>query len=360
MGSRLGVILKTNTGWELCYDHWAAQTIGADIAIDGCDNTIDRVWEMEPLGVGTPEQWTNAPFIEGSLLIDTTTKTVVWAEESDAVYLPRIINTLVEHTWPGWTCIWSAEGVRGVLRLAGVDPAPFFTNRNYSQQTLTEHSEFLPWNSSDHRGVFSVRLRSGEIVTWAGEEFLTTTAELGPDAIQEAATQVRDRATTDDHILYHQRKPTQLPVMGVHVDFVEKQVRWWSLADEYYGLATFEGLWEGWTFESMGDAYEWQQELVGVPLRNWEQDIRDCREWMQQYCARQSRENPGLEILGVLDDTEVNMNPEALHSVPATMASGVNILSFLDQLAKGTPLPPARFVNRWGEVRGGLGSGWAN
>lgn len=290
MGSRLGVILKTSTGWELFYDHWAAQTIGADIAIDGCENTIDRVWEMEPLGVETPAQWTNAPFIEGSLLIDTTTKTVVWAEESDAAYLPRIINTLVERTWPGWTCIWSAEGVRGVLRLAGVDPTPFFANRRYDQQKLTETSEFLPWNNDNHRGVFSVRLESNETVTWAGEAFLAATAELGQDAIHGVATQVRDRAEAGERILYHQQKPTQLPVMGVHVDFVEKQVQWWSLADEHHGLAAFAGLWDGWTLESMDDEYEWQQELVGIPLRNWKHDVYQCREWMQQYCARQSRE----------------------------------------------------------------------
>ena len=35
VGSRLGVLLKTDAGWETYYDHWAAQTIGRDIAIDG-------------------------------------------------------------------------------------------------------------------------------------------------------------------------------------------------------------------------------------------------------------------------------------------------------------------------------------
>ena len=113
MGSRLGVILKTNSGWELYYDHWAAMTIGADIALGGCENTIDRVRQMGPLGAETPEQWENALLIEGSLLIDTTTKTVVWAEESYTAYLPRIINALVEYTWPGWRCIWSAESKWG-------------------------------------------------------------------------------------------------------------------------------------------------------------------------------------------------------------------------------------------------------
>ena len=35
MGSRLVVAIRSETGWELYYDHWAAQTIGQDIAING-------------------------------------------------------------------------------------------------------------------------------------------------------------------------------------------------------------------------------------------------------------------------------------------------------------------------------------
>ena len=31
MGSRLGVLLKTYSGWEIYYDHWAAQTVGLEV-----------------------------------------------------------------------------------------------------------------------------------------------------------------------------------------------------------------------------------------------------------------------------------------------------------------------------------------
>ena len=43
MGSRLGVLLKTYSGWEIYYAHWAAQTVGLDIAIDGMEATYERV-----------------------------------------------------------------------------------------------------------------------------------------------------------------------------------------------------------------------------------------------------------------------------------------------------------------------------
>jgi hypothetical protein len=51
MGSRLGVIVLAESGPELSYDHWAAQTIGMDIAVDGFDPTLARVRHMQPMGV---------------------------------------------------------------------------------------------------------------------------------------------------------------------------------------------------------------------------------------------------------------------------------------------------------------------
>ena len=57
VGSRLGVLLKTAAGWEIFYDHWAAQTIGLDIAIDGAQATIERVRRMAPMGVDDPHAW---------------------------------------------------------------------------------------------------------------------------------------------------------------------------------------------------------------------------------------------------------------------------------------------------------------
>lgn len=236
--------------------------------------------------------------------------------------------------------------------MAGVDPTPFFANWGYSQQELTNTSEFLPWNSNDHQGVFSVRLESGETVTWNGDRFLTDTAELGFETIHSVATQVRDHAANGEPILYHQRPPAQPPVTGVHVDFVEKRLQWWSLADEYGGLPTFDALWKGWTIESMGDEYEWQQELIGVPLRNWEHDVQECREWMQRQCSLRGRETPTMEIAGFLDD-EAEADSAGLAPVPVVGFHGIEVLSLLSKLAEGEPLPPARFVNRWGEIRGG-------
>ncbi|MHC9296584.1 hypothetical protein ACRCUN_29320 [Mycobacterium sp. LTG2003] len=90
---------------------------------------------MEPLGVDTPAEWKGAAWIEGSILIDLAAQQVVWAEEEGYLYLPRIVNHLIEQTWPGWSAVWSPEGVRGIVWLAGVDPAAIFTVPEYSEST---------------------------------------------------------------------------------------------------------------------------------------------------------------------------------------------------------------------------------
>ena len=55
MGSRLGVLLKTYSGWEIYYDHWAAQTVGLDIAIDGMEGHTSDRRDQETGGVGRGE-----------------------------------------------------------------------------------------------------------------------------------------------------------------------------------------------------------------------------------------------------------------------------------------------------------------
>lgn len=140
MGSRLGVIVKTIDGWDIRYDHWSAQTLGRDIALDGYEATLTRIRQMAPYGVNTPQEMKSAPWLEGTLFIDMTTKRIVWAEESEGRYLPRLINALIELTWPGWTAIWSPEGTRGTLRATGADTDIIYTDHSSkTSATSTPH-----------------------------------------------------------------------------------------------------------------------------------------------------------------------------------------------------------------------------
>lgn len=353
MGSRLGVVIRKTTGWELYYDHWGAQTIGADIALDGTGETLARVRQMRPMGVDSPQDWTGATWIEGSLLIDLTTRTVVWAEESEGLYLPRLINALIEVTWPGWSAVWSAEGTRGVLAAAGIDPTTIFADPSHDTRSLEDQPWFGPWDDLQGDEAFSVVLEDGRLVPWRGQTNLDIIAELGPDSIRLVTEQALERSGAGEPLLWDERPRTRRPDTGVYIDYRTRTFRWWSVCDDDYGLEAFAGQWPGWTVESMGDNYEWHERLLNRTLRTWADDVAECRKEFGRMTAEGRRANPAVPVLGFLEEqgADVQINAPVFSTVPASREARSDIvLRYLDSLDRADPLPPARFIDRHGTV----------
>lgn len=254
---------------------------------------------MEPMGVDTPHDWKGAVWIEGTLLIDLRSKTVVWAEESEGLYLPRLINALVERTWPGWTAIWSPEGTRGTLWAAGVDPASLFTSTAYGTRTMEGASWFGPWDEFEPADAFSAVLEDGELLRWRGEGVLDVIAELGPINMRRIAAETLERSRAGEPLLWDDQPRDERPYTGVHIDFRERSLRWWSLMDEG----------------------ERPNPLMNMAIR------------MAQA------------------DEKIAVNSAALKFVPSKRAAGsAPALALLDELEQAQPLPPARFINRDGRV----------
>ncbi|MDU0348637.1 hypothetical protein [Actinomyces sp. MRS3W] len=348
------MIVQSGSGWELYYDHWAAQTLGADIALDGFEATLARVRRMEPMGVDSPSDWTNAPWIEGSLLIDLTSRTIVWAEESEAAYLPRLINAVVEATWPGWQSIWSAEGTRGVLRAAGVDPTTIFPEPESVSMSMNDYSWFGPWDESNPTDVFSAVLEDGEQLQWHAYGCLEVVAELGPGGMHRVALEVRERSYAGDALLCNNQPRKGPPETGVHIDFRRKVLRWWSLADDDEGLDAFRLLWPGWVIESMGDDYEWHERLMRCSLRDWREDVQQCRERLRRDIEQGERPNPAVDMVQALAARGAKMTvfSHTLNFVPASRGVGSTAaMALLDELEQGGALPPARFIDRNGRVK---------
>ena len=353
MGSRLGVIVQTESGSEIYYDHWAAQAIGGGIALDGFDATLHRVRQMEPMGVDTPHDWKGAVWIEGTLLIDLRSKTVVWAEESEGLYLPRLINALVERTWPGWTAIWSPEGTRGTLWAAGVDPASLFTSTAYRTRTMEGDSWFGPWGEFNPVDAFSAVLEDGELLRWRGEGVLDVIAELGPINMRRIAAETLERSRAGELLLWDDQPRDERPYTGVHIDFRERSLRWWSLMDDDMGIEAFYAQWPGWVIESMGDNFEWHERLIQRELRSWKEDVQECREFLQREIDEGERQNPLMNMASRMAQAgeKIAISSTALKFVPSKRVAGsASALALLDELEQAQPLPPARFINRDGRV----------
>ncbi|WP_135453745.1 hypothetical protein [Mycobacterium sp. DL99] len=353
MGSRLGVIVLAESGPELYYDHWAAQTVGLDIALDGFEATLARVRSMTPMGVDTPAQWHGATWIEGSLLIDLIQRHVVWAEESSYLYLPRIVNHLIEKTWPGWSAVWSPEGVRGTLWLTGVDPATIFTENSYSQRTVEDLTWFVPWAEGGTCDALSVRLDSEQVIAWRGEGSLDFIAQLGPDLIRSVAVEALARSGAGEPVLWDSERCNEGPATGIHLDFTTKTARWWAICDDDRQIDAFDGLWPGWSVETVGDAYEFHEHATGKPMRSWAEEIGTVRDTVQRMLSNGPRENPLLRVASLMADQgeQITINAAALKFEPASDFSGApRAIAALDELDAVRPLTPARFVNRHGQV----------
>lgn len=353
MGSRLGVIVKNVSGWEIYYDHWAAQSIGVDIALDGFEATLRRVRRMTPMGIDTPQEWTGATWIEGTLLIDLTTQTVTWAEESEGLYLPRLINALTERTWPGWTAVWSSEGTRGVLAAVGVDPGTLFTSTGCTTMSPDYSAESLVEGGVNDFDMLSVALEGGRIVQWWAGGFLEDVACLGPSGVRHVALKMLERSAEGECLVRGGHADDERPTMGIHIDYGTRTLRWWSLMDEGFGQEEFAALWPGWLVESMGDNYEWHENIIGRELRGWQEDVVECREQFIRDIAQGARPNPMLSAAGHLVKMghDIRINSCTLQFVPADRSAGSTaVLDLLDDLASSAPLPPARYIDRCGVI----------
>lgn len=247
MGSRLGVFVKTRDGWVNRYDHSAAQNLGSALALGGVDVTMPLIWSMSPLGPEVPAAWTLAPWFEGALLVDLTTRTLAWSEETDCEYMPRLVNDLMERTWPGWTAVWAPEGPRGVLAAAGVDADPMYAGVDINLRPFDDSPWLLPWNQPHGDDPLSVRLPTGELVCWGASPVFDFIGELPPEAVRSVASEMLERSKSGSSNLWHDNPPDERPSSGTHVDFRKRLVRWWSMRAEDWAISAYSRYWPGWS-----------------------------------------------------------------------------------------------------------------
>lgn len=357
MGSRLGALIRSQTGWEIYYDHWAAQTIGIDIALDGVEATLERVRRMQPMGVHHPREWEGAAWIEGTLLIDQVRQMVVWAEESQMRYAPRLINRMIEFTWPGWTAVWSAEGTRGVIQACGVNSATLFPVHESDGKLSAEAYHLYPWEKWHGSDPITVILPDERHVTWYAYAILDDFARLGPDRFLEIAETVarREERESVGWIASQEDEPA---TRGIFVDFPRRQIQWWSFGDADMHIPVFDQLWGEWQITCRGDDYSWHEQVLGDRIRAQELDIAEFEECVREALEEGPRENPFIRMANALHAAgeTVSPFPSVLQFEAAERASDIGeVLRFIATLREGS-VPPARNTTAQGKIVPPIGS----
>ncbi|MDO5035286.1 MAG: hypothetical protein Q4E01_07900 [Actinomycetaceae bacterium] len=353
MGSRLGVFVRTDEGWQLYYDHWGAQSIGGDIALDGYAATMERIRYMRPLDSSRPIDLEAVNYLEGTLVIDETSKTVFWNEESQGLYLPRIINFLVEHSWPGWTAVWNAEDHYSALQAMQVRPDLSKQDLDSSHLTIETAPWIGPWDEFEPEDAMAVTYHDGTTLLWHSEVFQGEVLAFSPEELYRLALKVRRQIEEGKQWAWKDTKRDELPETGIHFDFTENSIRWWSLYDNFLGVEAFNTNWQGWTYETVGDNYEWLEQVTGETLRAWVADVAQCRYYLRELVNGRFFNNRGLKLKEALLEWGHRIDEGTGSFVFDPMrerAHALNALHLLDELDTRGPIPPARYIDRHGNI----------
>lgn len=323
MSLGLCAMVRRDGRFESWFD--SARVFGTELVSGGHEGTLDWLRGMEPT------EWALQDFVgedmPGGLFVDEDAHRLYWFDE-ETLYLPRLLNILIERSWPGWTAVWAPEGMDGILHAAGVTGMEG-SHTFYGYPPCDLATKFDPWGKN-YGDMCSCRTSDGRILAWQGDHYLSDVALAGPDGVARLAGKVRELTDSGAHapiaenpsaraaepwwkrifhaqksvqphsndsaatsggardgasdsavdaaapgLLYDRQKHKEAASGGIHIDFPARQVRWWcnGLAagwDECYW--DFDGAWRGWSVETWGDDAGPQERIVGRPLMNYERE----------------------------------------------------------------------------------------
>lgn len=369
MGSALGVALQVAPGhWETYFSRAGGWRLGSRIALDGVEATIEDVRGLEPMVAPGDDPWPSFQWMEAGLVIDVPRRVVTWFENGDWAYLPRLINYIIEHTWPGWTAVWSPDGNAGILRACGLDPDAL-PRRHYEGGPYRPSGDLLPWGEWHGTDTLWVRLDEGRIVEWEAWARIDDVVSCGPDGVRDLAVEVARRAEAEQEEWDGLRDDDWSRDSGITVDFQARTLRWWSLMEDDGHLDAVAALWQGWDVRALGDDYEQQAALLGRPIRSWLEDLAECRDELvsdlsPRWSRARSADRPDVEELlrshgpggGRRRDGSLILSPQILETIAPERRRSAQDIAILLQRLVDQPLPPARIIDHTGRVSPALPS----
>jgi hypothetical protein len=236
MGAIAHYVIVTESGFDLRYSHWGADTLLRDM-FWGPDHALRLATAQEPV-----DRWRSSIWCEGVACIDTVRRTLLLCARLDPIPVRRAYLTMLAATWTEWSVRWAYHGVFDVIRYLGLDP-DLVRDKDYGADPLAPD-----WDQTEDDSintVLSARTASGSLIFHAlGFGLLPDLLAAGPDEIL-AGTHPRARL-----------EPTEFPMSGLHLDLTRRQAGYWT-ADTLGDPAT-PPHWPGWTFSCWFDRYEEQ------------------------------------------------------------------------------------------------------
>lgn len=354
MGSRLGVIVKTIDGWDIRYDHWSAQTLGRDIALDGYEATLTRIRQMAPYGVDTPQEMKSAPWLEGTLFIDMITKRNRLGrrkrrllpspahQRPDRTDMARMDRNLVPRRHTRHITRHRSRHGHHLHRSFVQRPRRLRRRIGYGPMDHIQRNRRILLHNRKQQNNHLGKLHRPR-----------KHSPTRPNKMHTLVNKVIQGCNEGKPWQWNLQTHNKQPEKGIHIDYINKTIKWWSIYEDDWAINPFNALWPGWTLHSKGDNYEWHENITGYKMRDWKQDVTQCKNTLTQTIKQGIRTNPIERLTGALAKQGVDMRirPATFQFVPSRMEQPPErIFAYLDRLESDEPLSPARFINRDGEI----------
>jgi hypothetical protein len=357
LGSRANLVVVSDAGVELYYDHWGAQGLTYDLVLDGADESLARIRSMSSRDATAPGDWLDDFWAEGGAVLDLRVQQIRWFDLAFEGMRPRLAGHLLERSWPGWTSIWSPEGLRGffpidgLAEVEGVVRSPGGRVRSRPIEDLRHMA--VAETADSARGhvtadsVLSVRGEDGVVRSIAVGVMLDVVSELRAEWVVDYVSRECGRAGL--------RGARQGAVdgfsggwapdgqggawihQGMLVDLPSRRVAWWSQGSEAGLTSSFAINWPGFTVETWGDDHERHEREAGIA-------------GVQPPLTLMLREE--RELLWWAAERRVEEDPVASGVASARGAHRVAVMEALDDLITTgvEALPPVRYVDSHGVV----------
>lgn len=134
-----------------------------------------------------------------------------------------------------------------------------------------------PWTISNETDAFSCTTENNKTITWGNYIDLENIALLGPNKMHTLVNKVIQGCNEGKPWQWNLQTHNKQPEKGIHIDYINKTIKWWSIYEDDWAINPFNALWPGWTLHSKGDNYEWHENITGYKMRDWKQDVTQCK-----------------------------------------------------------------------------------
>ena len=127
---------------------------------------------------------------------------------------------------------------------------------------------------SNETDAFSCTTENNKTITWGNYIDLENIALLGPNKMHTLVNKVIQGCNEGKPWQWNLQTHNKQPEKGIHIDYINETIKWWSIYEDDWAINPFNALWPGWTLHSKGDNYEWHENITGYKMRDWKDNVR--------------------------------------------------------------------------------------